>query len=61
MPATHEETAGALRKMAVRARRWAMMIPGDEGAKRLAEFATELDALADALDALEVIEVKPAD
>jgi hypothetical protein len=44
--------------MAVRARRWAMMIPGDEGAKRLAEFARELDALA---DALEVIEVKPAD
>ena len=58
MPATHEETAGALRKMAVRARRWAMMIPGDEGAKRLAEFARELDALA---DALEVIEVKQPD
>ena len=57
--ATHSETAGGLREMAARARRWAMMlIPGDEGAKRLAEFARELDALA---DALEVIEVKPAE
>jgi hypothetical protein len=29
--------------MAERARRWAMMIPGNEGAKRLLGFATELD------------------
>jgi hypothetical protein len=35
-----------------------MMIRGEESAKRFAEFARELDALA---DALEVIEVKPAD
>jgi hypothetical protein len=43
--------------MAERARRWALMIPpGDEGAKRLLGFATELDTRA---DALEVIEVKP--
>jgi hypothetical protein len=32
------------------------MIPGDDGADRLLEFARELDARA---DALEVIEVKP--
>jgi hypothetical protein len=42
--------------MAVRARRLAMMIPGDEGAKRLIAFAAELDARA---DALEIVEVKP--
>jgi hypothetical protein len=42
--------------MAERARRWAMMIPGDEGAKRLVAFATELDARA---DALKIVEVKP--
>jgi hypothetical protein len=57
LPATDVETAGGLREMAERARRWAMMVPpGDEGAKRLLAFARELDARA---DALEVIEVKP--
>ena len=56
LPATDAETAGGLREMAERARRWAMMIPGNEGAKRLLGFARELDARA---DALEVIEVKP--
>jgi hypothetical protein len=33
--------------MAVRARRLALMIPGDEGAKRLVAFAEELDARVD--------------
>ena len=57
LPATDVETAGGLREMAERARRWAMMIrPDDEGAKRLLGFAMELDARA---DALEVVEVRP--
>jgi len=42
--------------MAERARRWAMMIPGDEAAQRLLEFADELEARA---GALEIVEVKP--
>ena len=44
--------------MAQRARRLAreIHIPGDEGAKRLLEFAEELEARS---AALEVIEVKP--
>jgi hypothetical protein len=45
--------------MAVRARRRAYTIPGDEGAKHLLRFARELDALADALEAIEV--TPPAD
>jgi hypothetical protein len=56
LPVTDVETAGGFREMAERARRWAMMIPGDEGAKRLLGFATELDARA---DALEIVEIKP--
>jgi hypothetical protein len=42
--------------MAMRARRLALTIPGDEGAKRLVAFATELGAQA---DPLEIVEVKP--
>jgi hypothetical protein len=42
--------------MAERARRWAMMIAGDEAAQRLLEFADELEARA---GALEIVEVKP--
>ena len=56
LPATDVETAGGLREMAERARRWAMMIPGDEAAQRLLGFAGELEARA---DALEIVEVKP--
>ena len=56
LPAARVETAGGLREMAMRARRLALTIPGDEGAKRLVAFATELDAQA---DALEIVEVKP--
>jgi hypothetical protein len=55
-PVVRVETAGDLREMAVRARRLAMMIPGDGGAKRLTAFAAQLDARA---DALEIVEVKP--
>jgi hypothetical protein len=59
LPARDVETAGDLRGMAERARRWALMLPpGDNGARRLLVFATELDAQA---DALEVIEVKQPD
>jgi hypothetical protein len=56
LPATDVETAGGLREMAMRARRLALTIPGDEGAKRLVAFATELGAQA---DPLEIVEVKP--
>ena len=56
LPASPVETAGGLREMALRARRLALTIPGDEGAKRLLGFATELDARA---DALEIVEIKP--
>ena len=50
LPATDVETAGGLREMAERARRWAMMIPGDEAAQRLLGLAEELEARADALE-----------
>ena len=56
LPATDVETAGGLREMAERARRWAMMIPGDEAAQRPLGFAEELEARA---DALEIVEVEP--
>jgi hypothetical protein len=56
LPATGVETAGGLREMAMRARRWATMLPGDEAAKRLLGFAEELEARA---DALEIVEPKP--
>jgi hypothetical protein len=49
LPAPQVETPDGLRAMAHHARRLAMGISGDEGAKRLLEFASELETRAEAL------------
>jgi hypothetical protein len=58
LPLPQIETPDWLRAMADRARRLAMGISSDEAAIRLLEFATELQARA---EALEIGEVKPPD
>ena len=58
LPATQVETPHGLREMARRARSFAkeILLPNDEGAKRLILFAGELEARA---TVLETVEVKP--